>query len=102
MKVTSALSAIALVLFAQTVAASPTIVSRAEGLPDEYLQIIATETSNNTVVKETVILAKIVDIAINKTAPNPNLKPDSVTTEILVESNNYAAAFALIATVDSE
>jgi hypothetical protein len=100
MKFTSALSAIVLVVFAQTVSASPAIVSRAvEKLPNEYVQIISTELSNGTVVSQTVAFAKIVDIVVNKTAPNPHLKPDTENTVILIESKDYAAGFELTSTV---
>jgi len=99
MKFTSALSAIALVVFAQTVAASPTLVKNAttdvKHLPSEYLEVITVASLNDEVLWEEIAVAKIVDIVVSKNVTHANVTPDTVTTILTVVSEKYANTFAL-------
>jgi hypothetical protein len=104
MKFTSALSAIALVLFAQTVAASPASLPRSTStnLPNQYVQLFRIETSNNTLVKRTTVIAEIVDIQVNTTNPHPDLIVDTVITEVGIESADYIDFFFSVNTNSPE
>jgi len=94
MKFTSALSAIALIVFAQTVAASPA-PAETDNTQSSFVRIKRVKSSNGYPLEEMTVLAQINAVHVNKNATQTDGTPDTIEYYIAFSSQEYSQAWVV-------